>query len=86
MPYSDEVLAPGMVIMLEPGIYFPGETGVRVEDAYLLTEDGAVQWTAHDKSIGWARHRRSQGVNISITTRQWCANECGLSSARTRTA
>ncbi len=51
VPYSDERLQRGMVIMLEPGIYFPGETGVRVEDGFLITEDGAVQLTAHDKSL-----------------------------------
>lgn len=51
VPYNQEVLAAGMVIMLEPGIYFPGETGVRLEDAFLITDDGAVQLTAHDKSL-----------------------------------
>ncbi len=49
-PYSREILLPGMVIMLEPGIYFPGETGVRLEDAFLITETGAEQLTTHDKS------------------------------------
>ena len=51
VPYSEERLAPGMVILLEPGIYFPGETGVRLEDGFLITEDGAVQLTAHDKRL-----------------------------------
>ncbi len=47
VPYSDETLAPGMVIMLEPGIYYPGETGVRLEDAFLITPTGAEQLTTH---------------------------------------
>jgi Xaa-Pro aminopeptidase len=51
VPYSREVLAPGMVIMLEPGIYFPGETGVRLEDAFLITASGAEQLTQHDKRL-----------------------------------
>ncbi len=51
VPYNQEMLAPGMVILLEPGIYFPGETGVRLEDAFLITENGAIQLTAHDKSL-----------------------------------
>jgi Xaa-Pro dipeptidase len=51
VPYSDESLAPGMVIMLEPGIYFPGETGVRLEDAFLITEDGAERITGHRKEL-----------------------------------
>lgn len=49
--YSDETLAPGMLIMLEPGIYFPGETGVRLEDAFLITEDGAERITGHRKEF-----------------------------------
>lgn len=50
-PYDETPLEPGMVIMLEPGIYLPGETGVRLEDAVLVTEDGALRMTEHDKSI-----------------------------------
>ncbi len=52
IPGSTAVLEAGMVILLEPGIYFPGETGVRVEDAYLIVEDGAQRLTTHDKSLG----------------------------------
>jgi Xaa-Pro aminopeptidase len=51
VPYNDEVLEPGMVILLEPGSYYPGETGVRVEDAMLVTADGAEVLTFHDKSL-----------------------------------
>ena len=36
-------LAPGMVIMIEPGLYLEKEkTGIRLEDAYLVTETGCV--------------------------------------------
>ncbi len=36
-------LRPGDVITIEPGIYIPEEEiGVRIEDMYLVTEDGAV--------------------------------------------
>lgn len=51
IPGSTAVLEAGMVILLEPGIYFPGETGVRVEDAFLIVEDGAQRLTTHDKSL-----------------------------------
>ena len=29
-----------MIFSIEPGIYLQGETGVRVEDLVLVTEDG----------------------------------------------
>lgn len=29
-----------MVFSIEPGIYLPGEFGVRIEDLVLVTEDG----------------------------------------------
>lgn len=51
VPYSYEVLQENMVIMLEPGIYLPGETAVRLEDAVLVTSDGAEVLTHHDKSL-----------------------------------
>lgn len=31
---------PGMIFSIEPGIYLSGETGVRIEDLVLVTEDG----------------------------------------------
>lgn len=35
------VLEPGMTMSDEPGIYLPGELGVRIEDIVAVTEDGA---------------------------------------------
>lgn len=51
VPYNEMTLEENMVIMLEPGIYFPGETSVRLEDAVLVTSDGAEILTHHDKSL-----------------------------------
>ncbi|RDI67105.1 M24 family metallopeptidase [Nocardia pseudobrasiliensis] len=36
---NDIVLAPGMAFSIEPGIYFRGEWGARIEDIVVVTED-----------------------------------------------
>jgi len=37
---SGDILQPGMVFTIEPGIYIPDVGGVRVEDIILITEKG----------------------------------------------
>lgn len=44
-------LAPGMVFSDEPGIYIPGEFGVRLEDDMVITESGAELFTPQSPSL-----------------------------------
>ncbi len=37
---SDDVLAAGNAVTVEPGVYLPGRFGVRIEDLVLVTDDG----------------------------------------------
>ena len=44
-----EILEPGMVVTVEPGIYVPGYGGVRIEDTVLVTETGCELLTGFPK-------------------------------------
>jgi Xaa-Pro aminopeptidase len=46
-----ELLKPGMVITLEPGVYFPGKWGVRIEDMVAVSEDGCEVLTPTSKDF-----------------------------------
>ena len=44
-------LAPGMTFSDEPGVYIPGEFGVRLEDDMVITADGAELFTPQSRSL-----------------------------------
>lgn len=45
------VLEPGMAFSIEPGVYLPGEFGVRIEDLAIVTFSGNIIATHCDKQI-----------------------------------
>lgn len=48
---SDVLLTPGMVFSIEPGVYLPGEFGVRIEDLVLVTETGCEVLNHYTKEL-----------------------------------
>jgi Xaa-Pro aminopeptidase len=46
-----EILRPGMVITIEPGVYFPGKWGVRIEDMVAVSEAGCEVLTPTSKDF-----------------------------------
>jgi Xaa-Pro aminopeptidase len=48
---SGDVLAPGNVVTVEPGIYLPGRAGIRIEDDVVITEDGFENLTDLRKDL-----------------------------------
>ncbi len=44
-------LAPGMVVTIEPGVYFEGEFGIRIEDMVAVTQSGGQILTPSPKAL-----------------------------------
>ena len=50
-PSSDYVLQAGNIVTVEPGIYLPGQFGVRIEDMGAVTADGFNNFTLSEKKL-----------------------------------
>jgi Xaa-Pro aminopeptidase len=50
-PESIDVLTPGNVVTVEPGIYLSGAVGIRIEDTVVVTDDGVEVLTGVTKDL-----------------------------------
>ena len=48
---SEDVLVPGDVVTVEPGVYVPGRFGVRIEDLVCVTDDGVRNLSSLPKEL-----------------------------------
>ena len=51
MQQADFTMEPGMVFAVEPGVYVPGQGGVRIEDTVLVTDRGHESLTRASKAL-----------------------------------
>ncbi len=47
---NDQVIEAGMAFSIEPGIYNPGEWGMRIEDIVVVTDDGVERLNRSDRA------------------------------------
>lgn len=50
-PASTDVFDAGVVVTVEPGIYIPGEFGVRIEDMAVVCRDGCIDLTEASRDL-----------------------------------
>ena len=48
---SPDILSAGMVVTVEPGVYYPGKWGIRIEDTILVKKNGCEILTKLDKKL-----------------------------------
>lgn len=45
------LLEPGMTFSVEPGVYFPGKFGIRIEDSVVVTETGCKSFNHYQRDL-----------------------------------
>ena len=50
-PVRSFMLEPNMTATIEPGVYIPGDAGVRIEDLVVITDDGFERLSHSDKGL-----------------------------------
>ena len=50
-PTSEDAVEAGDVVTVEPGVYVPGEFGIRIEDLVAVTDDGCRNLSSLDKGL-----------------------------------
>jgi Xaa-Pro aminopeptidase len=50
-PETTDVLAPGNVVTVEPGVYLEGKFGIRIEDDVVVTATGIENLTGFRKDL-----------------------------------
>ena len=50
-PETSDVLAPGNVVTVEPGVYLEGKFGIRIEDDVVVTATGIENLTGFRKDL-----------------------------------
>ncbi|MBA4348325.1 MAG: hypothetical protein C0413_05710 [Clostridiales bacterium] len=49
--FNEDILASGMTVTIEPGIYLEGKCGVRIEDCCVVTDDGCLNLVSLTKEL-----------------------------------
>ncbi|MFQ5474243.1 MAG: M24 family metallopeptidase [Candidatus Nanoarchaeia archaeon] len=51
------IIRAGMVLTVEPGVYIPGRSGIRIEDQILVTEEGSASLTRTGRQLLILKHK-----------------------------